>query len=514
MTKIIPKIKCNAPKRGRLGIVPVLFIVLFLVFLVSSHRAFAGFSDRTPHEITLSAPSDLNLLVTLGTDIDRVTGNLVSAYLSPEERKLLTSLLFQVRAVPDREREAHLLYYGKKSKAAETLYYPTYSELTLLLEDFRKTWPGICRVESAGLSVQGRNLWAVTISGHPDQREAEPAVTLVSTLHGNEPVGTVLLVALIRYLVEGYDTDPRVKALVDRHEIRILPLANPDGYEEGDRYNAQGLDINRNFPDPSEGATDTFNSREGRAPETLALMDWILERPAAVSLNLHTGFLVVNYPLDYTDDVSPDDALFQHLSLAYASNCPAMAASPYPGGIVRGSVWYIITGGLQDWAYVGGGELHVTVELNTEKYPAPSGLAALWASNREALLAWLETADKGIGGRVLDSDTGLPVAAWVRIQGNGHLVFTDAVTGHYLRVLLPGDYTLTAGAPGYMSRTFENISVTGGSISVRDVLLEKGDDPLNGGAVMSNWPVRENSDEEAEPPSGSGGGGCFIGATY
>ena len=243
-------------------------------------------------------------------------------------------------------------------------------------------------------------------------------------------------------------------------------------------------------------------------------MDWILERPAAVSLNLHTGFVVVNYPLDYTEDPSPDDALFQQLALAYASNSPDMAASPYPGGTVRGALWYIISGGLQDWAYLAAGELHVTVELSTEKYPPPADLADLWNSNREPLLAWLETADTGISGRVLDSDTGLPVEAWVRIEGNSHLVFTDAMTGHYLRVLLPGDYTLTAGAPGYLSRTWENVPVTDGSVSVRDVLLEKGDDPVYADAVVSNWPVRENQDEEADPPDGSGGGGCFIGASF
>ena len=491
-------------------------IVLCLSFLVvlSANPAQARFSDREPHDILLFQPADLKVLVALGMDIDGVSGNRVRAYLSPEERQLLESLRYDVRLLPDRERAAHHLYHGKKSKAAKGLSYPAYGDLCTTLDTLAQAYPEICRVSEAGFSVEGRALKTVTISDHPDQREAEPALTLVSTLHGNEPVGTVLLLELIRYLVERYDTDSRVKALVDNHEIRLLPLANPDGYEEGDRYNAQGLDLNRNFPDPSASSQDVFDSRVGRAPETLAIMDWILERPAAVSLNLHTGFVVVNYPLDYTEDQSPDDALFQHLALAYAASSPDMTLSSYPDGIVRGSLWYIISGGLQDWAYLAAGELHVTVELSSERYPPPSDLTALWNNNRESLLAYLETADTGIGGRVLDSDTGLPVEAWVRIGGNSHLVFTDAMTGHYLRVLFPGDYTLTVGAPGYLSRTWENVPVTDGSVSVRDVLLEKGDDPVYADAVVSNWPVRENQDEEADPPDGSGGGGCFIGVSF
>lgn len=498
------------------NVLKILGLTVFLSVLAlcfPADPAQCHFSNREPHDIFLAHPSQLNVLVNLGMDIDNVSGNRVSAYLSAEERQLLVSMRYHVRLLPDRERAAHGLYHGRKTKAAETLSYPSFQDFSAMLDHLARTYPEICRVSDAGFSGEGRALKTVTLSDHPAQREAEPVVTLVSTLHGNEPVGTVLLLELIRYLVERYDTDSRVKALVDNHEIRLLPLANPDGYEAGDRYNAKGLDLNRNFPDPSESSDDVFDSRAGRAPETLAIMDWILERPAAVSLNLHTGFVVVNYPLDHTEDPSPDDALFQHLALAYAASNPDMAASPYPGGIIRGALWYIITGGLQDWAYLAAGELHVTVELSSEKYPPPTELDDLWNSNRESLLAWLETADTGIGGRVLDSDTGLPVEAWVRIGGNSHLVFTDAITGHYLRVLLPGDHTLSVGAPGYVSQTFENVPVADGSVSVRDVLLEKGDDPVYGDAVVSNWPVRANQDD-GEMTTGGSGGGCFIGAAF
>lgn len=496
---------------------PVFRIVLsslcfVFVFISGLSAAQANFSNRSPYEIIISGPDDLNYLVHMGTDIDRVSGHIVSAYLSPFERDLLQSMLFEVTSVPDLEKTAHLLFHGKRIKADESaLYYPTYDQLTTLLAHLAEAYPTLCHVSSIGHSVQGRDLWAVTISDNAEGREAETVVSLASTLHGNEPVGTVLLVELIRYLLENYNTDTRIHSLVNNHAIRIVPLANPDGYETGNRYNASGLDLNRNFPDPSEQSDDRFDSAEGRAPETLALMAWIMDRPAAVSANFHTGSQLVNYPLDYTLTLSPDDALFQHMSLAYASNNPTLPGSSYEYGIVRGSVWYIITGGLQDWSYLGPGELHVTVELSTVKYPAPSELETLWNNNRDALLAYMETADTGIGGTALDAETGEPIRGWIRITGNGHYVYTDSQTGYYMRVLLPGNYTITAGSEGYLPKTVEDVSVTGDSVSACDFLLDRGNDPTSVESIVSNWPEQDDITEIADETSS--GGGCFIGVS-
>jgi hypothetical protein len=503
-------------KKRRRPVLKVLLPILWLamIFLTCIGSAHSAFSNRSPHHIIISNPDDLNYLVRIGADIDCVSGHMVSAYLSPFERDLLQSMLFQVTAVPDIEKTAHRLYHGKRTKAdGSALYYPTYNELTTMLVDLAEAYPALCRVSSIGQSVQGRALWAVTISDNPELREAEPAVTLVSTLHGNEPVGTVLSVEFIKYLLDNYNTDQRVKSLVDNHDIRIVPLANPDGYEvdDGDRYNAWGIDLNRNFPDPSEQSDESYDSIQGRAPETRALMDWIMDRPAAVSINLHTGFLVVNYPLDYTLVPSPDELLFQYMSLVYASNNPDMEGSPYENGIVRGSEWYIIAGGLQDWAYLGPGELHVTVELSTVKYPAPSELETLWNNNRDALLAYMETTDTGIGGTVLDADTGEPITAWIRITGNNHYVFTDHQTGYYMRVLVPGTYSITAGADGYLPKTVENVSVTKEAVSACDFLIERGINPTNEEPIVSNWPKQEEVTEITDGTSG--GGGCFIGVS-
>lgn len=70
---------------------------------------------------------------------------------------------------------------------------------------------------------------------------------------------------------------------------------NPDGFEELIRSNANGVDLNRNFPDQF---IDPIDSTDGREPETVAVMEWIRSKHFTLSASFHGGGLVANYPYD------------------------------------------------------------------------------------------------------------------------------------------------------------------------------------------------------------------------
>ena len=59
-----------------------------------------------------------------------------------------------------------------------------------------------------------------------------------------------------------------------------------------DRTNANGIDLNRNFPDLVEVV------REPRQPETQHVMEWVQHFQFVLSANLHGGAMVANYPYD------------------------------------------------------------------------------------------------------------------------------------------------------------------------------------------------------------------------
>ena len=73
-------------------------------------------------------------------------------------------------------------------------------------------------------------------------------VKYVGNMHGNEPVGRELLIALVEYLANNYGVEDRVTRLLDTTEIHIVPTLNPDGFGSSQRLNANGKDLNRDFP--------------------------------------------------------------------------------------------------------------------------------------------------------------------------------------------------------------------------------------------------------------------------
>lgn len=58
------------------------------------------------------------------------------------------------------------------------------------------------------------------------------------------------------------------------------------------RYNKNGEDLNRNFPDAFE------NNNASIQPETQAVMNWIKNETFVLSANLHGGALVASYTFD------------------------------------------------------------------------------------------------------------------------------------------------------------------------------------------------------------------------
>lgn len=364
--------------------------------------------------------------------------------------------------------------------------YNNYASVTAFVEAYAADNPDIARLFTLGQSVQGRELWALLITDNPDIEEDEPEFKYVSTMHGDEPVGTELCLYLIDRLLTDYGTDGRITALVDQTAIWIVPLMNPDGLELGSRTNASGIDLNRSFPDRLEIMANVFDGgpldAAGRPPETRAVMEWTVANSFVLSANLHTGARLVNYPYDDdgfpsgVDSPTPDDLLFEDISLRYATPNPMMGDSVlFPGGITNGAAWFVIMGGMQDWNYRYASCNEVTLELATPKRPPEESLPAFWDANEESMLAYMEAAHIGIRGLVTDDETGAPLFAKVGVAEIDHPVFTDPDVGDYHRMLLAGTYTLEVAAEGYVTRKFRDVTVVDGPATRVDVTLMSGD---------------------------------------
>lgn len=205
-----------------------------------------------------------------------------------------------------------------------------YEEMTWFLKYFAKKYPDFTRLYSIGYSVQNRKLWVMEISDNPGNHEpGEPEFKYIGNIHGNEALSRELLLQLVKYLCENYESDDTVKKLVQTTGIHILPSMNPDGYEmaavrgKGNeligKRNAYRVDLNRNFPD------QFFPSTTGPPQaEVKAVMDWIKEYPFVLSASLHSGALVALYPYDDSPSgqslysATPDDDVFRRLAKTYS----------------------------------------------------------------------------------------------------------------------------------------------------------------------------------------------------
>ncbi len=366
--------------------------------------------------------------------------------------------------------------------------YHTYADLTGELNAYAASYPSICQLYSIGQSAEGRELWAMKITDHPAVEEDEPEFLYVSSLHGDENLGVEMDLYFIDYLLTNYGTDARVTSLVNNTELWVIPMINPDGVTLDTRENADGVDLNRDFPEGSapndigdvlDGpAMDTA----GRAPETVALMNFSAAHRFVASANFHTGALVVNYPYDEdgkgnVDSPTPDDALFEYIAQVYSQyNLPMWNSTTFTHGITNGAAWYTVDGGLQDWSYRYLGDNDVTIELSDTQQPSADQLPAYWDDNRDSMLAYAETAQMGLQGIVTDAATGLPLSAKILVSGDSQPVFTDPDLGDYHRMLLPGTYSLIISAPGHATRTISNVVVTADGAAVANAAL----DPING----------------------------------
>ncbi len=425
--------------------------------------------------------------------IDRVDRDSVRAYANASGFRYFLGRHLAYRLCMTPAATKGMLTAASLQQAGLWDVYPTYPQYDSLMQAFARAHPALCRLDTLGTTYQGRLLLAVKISDHVQLDEDEPAFFYTSSMHGDETGGYVLLLHLIDSLLSGYDQGGTVKALVDSLEIWINPLANPDGtYHNGDnsvagatRYNAQGIDLNRNYPDLIEGP---HPDNHDYAVENVAMMQFLQKHRFAMSANFHAGDEVVNYPWDSWNSeerVHADDEWFHHISRQYADTVHAHAPAGYMtgpsscsdcNGVTNGGDWYKISGGRQDYVT---GFLHgreVTIELDNTKITPAEELIPLWNYNKRSLLNYMAEALRGLAGYTVDSLTGDPVAARLEILNHDDeysWTYSDSVTGYFYRTGIGGMHNLRVTAGGYADKLLTDIPLPRDSLALLTIRMSR-----------------------------------------
>jgi hypothetical protein len=447
-------------------LVPALFVLFCSLSLnaqTSSEPALACEMLKSRGEVIIRFIRPLNVSMdelTRNLSIDKRCGDTITAYASEKQFKWFTGKHIPFSVLAFRSVKNPQKGHGKTTATAWDAY-PSYAQYLQLMESFAQHYPDQCVLHEFGTTVEGRKLLAVKVSDNPAIDESEPVFLYTSTIHGDEGTGYMLMLRLIDSLLTSYNSNNTIKQLVDKTEIWINPLFNPDGFYfasdslsfNSRRYNANNADLNRNFPDPVAG--DHPDDLEWQ-PETIAMMDFMKQCNIVLAANLHDGAELVNYPWDSRSERHADDSWFATLSRRFADTVhyygPAGLFTDENNGITNGSDWYTIHGGRQDYVnyFLHGRE--VTIELSHVKSIDPSELTAFWDYYKKSLIGYMQQIHPGIQGTVTDAVTGEPLKTMIEIPGHDRdssQVFSSAETGEFYRLLPEGNYTIRITAPGY-----------------------------------------------------------------
>ena len=93
-------------------------------------------------------------------------------------------------------------------------------------------------VREVGRSIEGRSIRIISIG------EGSTSVLLWSQMHGNEPTATMAIFDILNFL-NSQEFSKEKEELLKQVTLHFVPMLNPDGAENYRRFNALGIDINR-----------------------------------------------------------------------------------------------------------------------------------------------------------------------------------------------------------------------------------------------------------------------------
>ncbi|MGN0032560.1 MAG: M14 family zinc carboxypeptidase [Candidatus Limimorpha sp.] len=497
----------------------LLFVILFLfsVGLSAQEKDLNALMQKRNEyyfSFKLNAGDDLAKIART-ISIDKVDGDVVIAYANNKSFAEFMELNHDVTLLtPPSMLEDYAMFDGNNRAAYEWDSYPTYEAYEAMMFEFAQNHPDKCEIITVGTLPSNRKILVAHINN--GVADGKPKFLYTSTIHGDETTGYIMMLRLIDYLLENQSL-PEVENILNNIDLFVGPNTNPDGtYHGGNntvsgatRANAQGIDMNRNYPDMNDGPHPDGNPY---AAETEWLMDFAQEYQFTMAANYHGGAEVMNYPWDNETSLHVDDAWWQLVSHEYADLCHLVDPNYMTfknNGITNGAQWYMIGGGRQDYMNYYNKCREVTIECSDTKCPSGSQLPNFWNINKNSIFAYMNQCLNGIHGVVTDMNTGNPINATISISNHDmdySVVESQLPNGDFHRPIKGGTYNVIVTANGYYPYQ-QSVTVADGQMVELNVALEPGEGLIadfnvsstnvaNGGLVNftdASWGIGINS---------------------
>ena len=340
-------------------------------------------------------------LISRTVSIDRVEGTHITAYANPEELAALAALGYNYTTTVPAEAPKSLLMATSVDQMREWNRYPTYETYLAMMQQLADSFPTLCRIDTIGRSVQNRLILCAVLNNCESLDDTyKPQFFYSSTMHGDEVCGYYLMLRLIDTLLHGYGTNAEYTRLLNTTQIYINPLSNPDGTYIGgndnigdaQRYNANDIDLNRNYPDPF-GTAPLYPEQV----ENTAMINYLGAHNFRLSANLHSGAEVLNYPWDsFTSQERshPQARWWQEVCQRFIDTSRAVDNTHFRSenrkGYICGGDWYVISNGRQDYVNVVHNCLEMTMEVAVRKLLSSEQLDVYWQFLQRPLVNYIK----------------------------------------------------------------------------------------------------------------------------
>ncbi len=286
---------------------------------------------------------------------------------------------------------------------------------------------------SLGKTVQGRDIWAL----RNKVNSPKPKYRVAGAIHGNEAMSYQLVYQFMSDFFDKKSEEP-YKTLLNESQIVWIPMINPDGAEEVERFNSNGVDLNRNFgffwENGSYSGSEAFSE-----PETRAIRDNLLDEIYTLSFSFHTYGDYINYVWNFSKDDVADQPEVEYLSKLYFEH------TNYT--VTKGYDWYRTSGDLNDYSYGSTADIDWTIEIADPLQNKDS----IYSMNRDAILSVFLTYKQGVEGVIKNSE-GESLFGAIVIKDRDLLFYSQRDSGYFYRYLEAGDYEATVFVAGYQPK--------------------------------------------------------------
>jgi carboxypeptidase T len=319
----------------------------------------------------------------LGLDIWQVKADRVILRAAEEQATRLRQMGYTTEEVV--ETETHVARFATAEAIAA---YHSAETLEQDLRQLAESQPEIAELREIGRSVENRPIWALRLG---EQRASEHKLLFMGCHHAREWVSVEVPYLLAEHLVNNADQPP-VRQWLQRGEIWVAPMVNPDGHEfsrspetrlwrKNRRTNFDGsigVDPNRNYgymwgtlninTSSHVPSDETYvGPRAFSEPETRAVRNLVARELFRGVITYHSFSQLILYPWGYTSQPIPDASdLSTMTKLAKRMQQLIRGVHGITYTPQQSSQLYLTAGDTTDWTYGEYGIPSFTIELRPD----------------------------------------------------------------------------------------------------------------------------------------------------